>query len=69
MQVCCCHVATAEFLFRKLKIFPTKAISRQTMKKWDKNAGKQLFFVYLVLKFKNYGAVPLSHYCGWTVAE
>ena len=31
-------------------MFSVKAIYRQTMKKWNKNFGNQLFFTYLALK-------------------
>ena len=50
------------FFSRKVTTYTGKDILRQAMKKRDKNIGLQLFLTYLVLKFKDYGAMPLKNY-------
>ena len=61
MPTWCCHVATAEFFSGKVKIFPVKAIYRQTIKKRGKNVGIQLIFYQFGFKIqKLVFSVPLN---------
>ena len=56
----CCY---RRIFSREAKIFSSKAIKRQAMKKRDKNVDKQLFFAYLSSKFEIRLHCPLIYLC------